>query len=222
MAILADYGNTIVSPILTLWNSFAAIFPRIVLAVIILFIGYVIALILGHVVKVVLEKLGLDAKVRKSRLTKSMGHNHLPGIFGEITKWYVFIIFFQVAVDKLNLGTLSSLLNVFVLWMPNLIASVLIVLFGVALGHYVEAKMTEHSKMKGMTMMSKGVKALIILIMTIVAARQISIRADLLDNIVMIVVGGLALGVALAIGLGVGLGMKGNVEKGLKNIKKYL
>ena len=220
MVTFVDYGASILSPVITLWNSFATVFPRIILAVIILIIGYFISLIIGHAVKVILEKLGLDAKVRKAKLTRAVGHTHLPGIFGEITKWYIFIIFLQVAVDKLNLGTLSTLLNIFVLWLPNLIAAVLIVLFGVAVGHYVEVKMTEHSKMKGIVSMSKVIKALIIIIMAIVAAQQISIKADLLENIITILVGGLALGIALAIGLGVGLGMKGDIAKSIKGLKK--
>lgn len=221
MAGFVESSAIIIDPLFTLWQSFKNVLPGIVGAIIVLIIGYLVALIIGHAVKIILEKLGLDAKVRKAKLTKTMGHTHLPAIFGEITKWYIFIIFLQVAVDLLNLGTLTSLLHVFVLWLPNLIAAILVVLFGLALGHYVEIKMREHTRMKGMIVASKITKVLIVILMTIVAAEQINLSFGIVRESFLIIIAAFALGIALALGIGLGLGMKGSCEKVLKDFKKY-
>ena len=130
---LAQTGALILDPLYTLWISFGKILPGLIAAIIILIIGYFIALIIGHVVRIILEKIGLDTKMRKAKLMKAVGHTHLPNILGEIVKWYIFIIFLQQAVALLQLGTLTLLLDRFVTWLPNVIAGVLIILFGFSL-----------------------------------------------------------------------------------------
>src|SRR3989338_140394 len=99
MGALAITGNIFLQPLYQLWVSFIAIFPSIVVALLLLILGYFIGLCLGHVVKWILNKVGLDQVVKKSGMSKQMGHTHLPNLFGELIKWFVFIIFLQVAVD---------------------------------------------------------------------------------------------------------------------------
>ena len=219
---LAETGAVILDPLYRLWLSFSDILPRLVVAIIILIIGYFIALILGHAVKIVLEKLGLDAKVRQSQMTKAIGHTHIPAVLGEITKWYIFIIFLQQAVSILSLGTLTGLLDTFVMWVPNVIAAALVILFGFAVAHFVEMKLTEHSKMKGVVGVSKIIKVVLLLMVFVVAMKQIGIETSLLENSVLILIGGFALGVALALGISMGLGLKGDAHKMFFDWKKKL
>jgi len=218
----AQTGTVILDPLYTLWLSFRDILPRLVLAIIILIIGYFIALILGHAVRIVLEKLGLDAKVRQAQITKAIGHTHIPAILGEVTKWYIFIIFLQQAVAILSLGTLTGLLDNFVMWVPNVIAAVLIILFGFAVAHIVEIKMTENSKLKGVVGVAKIIKVILLVMVFVVAIKQIGIEIGLLENAILILLGGFALGVALALGISMGLGLKGDAHKIFFDWKKKL
>lgn len=199
-------GVPLLDPLTSLWNSFVNILPGLVLAIIILIVGYLVALVIGHAVKVILERIGLDAKVRKANLIKQQGHMHFPGIFGEIVKWFIFLIFLQQAVAFLHFGILQSLLDQFVTWLPHVIAAALIILFGIGLAHFVEHKMLEHSSMAGIRQSAKAIKALIMIVLFIVALKQIGIQTSLLENIIIILVAGFALGVALAMGIGTGLG----------------
>ena len=80
-------------PLVMLWRSFVNLLPGLIAALLLLLIGYVIAFFLGHALKVILDKLGLDRWIAKARLTKAIGNVHISSIFGEITKWYVFVIF---------------------------------------------------------------------------------------------------------------------------------
>jgi len=213
-------ASSFVDPLYTLWLSFKNVFPGLIAAIIILIIGYIIAMLLGHAVRIILEKVGLDQKVRKAKLVKNVGHIHLPKIFGEITKWYVFIIFLQVVVDILNLGTLTIVLGKFVAWLPNVIAAILIFLFGLALGHLVEMKIVEHSSMKGALLVSHIVKIVVLIIVTVVALKQMGVEVSLLENLILLIVGALAAGIALALGIGMGLGMKKDAEKWVDNFQK--
>ena len=53
-------GSLILNPLLSLWASFINVLPGIVAAIIILILGYFVALGLGHLVRIVLEKAGLN------------------------------------------------------------------------------------------------------------------------------------------------------------------
>ena len=137
---LSTTGGLILNPLIELWNGFVTIIPGVVAAIILLIIGYFIAMGLGHLVRVIFEKAGLDAALQKAKFSKSVGAFHLSKILGEVSKWYIFLIFLAEAVNLLELGTLSALLQQFVLWLPNLIVAGLVIIFGVALAHFVSMK----------------------------------------------------------------------------------
>jgi len=206
-----------INPLVNLWNSFVEILPGIVAAVIILIVGYLIAYIIGHAIKLVLQKIGLDTRLAKAKLSKAIGYTHMSSVLGEIIKWYIFIIFLQAAVSVLNLGTLSVILNEFAFWLPNVIAAVIVVLFGLLFAHYVSLKLEEHTKMRGLKVMSRALKAVIMFIVLVVALGQIGIDVSILENGFLLVIAGFA----LALGLAFGLGSKKEAGEAIRRIRKY-
>jgi len=215
-------GSLIINPLLSLWIGFVNVLPGLVAAIIILLIGYFVALGIGHLLKVILEKAGLDNYMQRSKLTKSVGHMKLSHIFGEITKWYIFIIFLQAGVDLLNLGTLSAVLNEFVLWVPNVIIAAIIVIFGVAFSHFLGMKIEEHTEMSGIKFFSKLVKITILFIVVVIGLQQIGVDASILENTFLILVGALAIGIAVALGIGLGGALKQDSRGIVDDIKKLL
>jgi len=202
----------LLNPLFTLWQSTVDLLPGLVAAIILLIIGYFIGMIIGHAVRIILEKFKLDAKVKKAKLVKAVGHTHLPAIFGELTKWFIFVIFLQQGVALLRLGAFSNLLNEFVIWLPNVIAAVVIILFGLGLAHFVEMKMIQHSKMKGMKFFAGLMKIVIMIISVIVSLEQIGIQVSVVENTFLLIVGAFAVGIAVALGIGLGLGMKSQAQ----------
>ncbi len=211
-------AENLLNPLINLWNGFVNILPGLVAAIIILIIGYLIAFIIGHAIKLVLQKLGLDKRLAKAKVSKAIGYTHMSSVIGEIVKWYIFVIFIQAAVDVLSLGTLSTILNEFAMWLPNVIAAVIVVLFGLIFAHYVSIKIEEHSKVKGIKTLSKGLKAVIIFIIAVIALEQIGVDVSILKNGFLLLIAG----VALAIGLAFGLGAKKHAGEAMKKLKGIL
>ena len=60
-------GEMILNPLYTLWINVIDVIPSLVAAIIVIVIGWFIALILGHAVRVILEKIRVDEKVRKAK-----------------------------------------------------------------------------------------------------------------------------------------------------------
>lgn len=220
--IFTETTVSILNPLQTIWLKIVEVLPSLVAAIVVLIIGGFIAAILGHALRIILEKTKLDAWVKKAKLTKAVGHTHLPSLIGELFKWYIIIIFLQAAVALLNLGTISALLNSFVLWLPNLLIAVIIFLAGLAASHYVYIKVLEFTKMKGARMGAAVLKWVIIVLVSLVALKQIGIDVSVLENILLVVVGALAVGVALALGIALGLGLKKESQAFIKGIKKKI
>ncbi len=217
---LVATGNLFLQPLYQLWRDFVSVFPSIVVALLMLIVGYFIAFALGHFVKWLLEKAGVDKYTREAGFSKEFGHTNLPGVFSEIVKWFVFIIFLQVAVSVLQLSTLSDVLNSFVMWLPNLIVALIVFLAGVGLAHYVDKKVREHTKMRGMLVMSGVLKVVILFLALVIGLKQIGVQVSILENGFLILLGALGLGFALALGIGMGLGMRNEAEDVIHKWKK--
>ena len=219
---LLSTGNLFLKPLEQLWWDFIQVFPNIVVAILLLVLGYFVAFLVGHVVTWLLDKVGLNAYVKEARLTKEVGHTNIPGLAGEIVKWFVFIIFLQVAVEILNLNTLSSLLDQFVRWLPNVLVAIMVFFAGVALAHYIDYKIRSHTNMRGMKVLSGVLKVVVLFLAVVIGLAQIGVEVGVLENAFLIIVGALGLGFALAIGIGFGLGLKDEAEGIVNKLKKNL
>jgi len=219
---VAATGSLILSPLISLWLGFINILPGIVAAIIILIIGYFVSLGLGHLVRVVLEKAGLNRYMETHKMANIVGHIRLSHLFGEITKWYVFVIFITAAVGVLSLGQLSIILNEFVLWLPNVIVAAIIIIFGIALSHYVSMKIEEHTEMKGTKFLVKIFKVVLIYIVAVIAMNQIGVDVGILENTFLILIGALAVGVAIALGIGLGKSLNIQGKKIVKDLEDLM
>ncbi|MFH1229801.1 MAG: hypothetical protein V1678_05270 [Candidatus Aenigmatarchaeota archaeon] len=220
MALIETAAENLLNPLVNLWNSFVSIFPGLIAAIFILIIGYLLALIIGHVVKVVIQRAGIDKAILKFKLPPTIGKIKVSSVLGQITKWYIFIIFIQAAADTVNLGTLSVLLAQFALWLPQLIVAVLAVFLGLFLAHYLSNLIERESQMKGIKYISNLFKVMIMFIAVVIALEQIGVEVSILQNTFLVIIGSIGIGFALAIGLAFGLGLKDKAAGMYESIKK--
>jgi len=219
---LVETGNLFLKPLYQLWLDFVSVFPSIVVAILLLILGYFVAFLIGHVVKWLLQKVGLDKYIKEAGLSKEVGHTNLPSLVGELVKWFVFVIFLQVAVSILNLSTLSDLLDTFVRWLPNVLFAVIVFFAGVALAHYIDLKIREHTKMRGMRVVSGILKVVVLFMVVVVGLEQVGVKTGFVQNAFLILLGALGLGFALAMGIGLGLGLRDEAEEIVAKFKKNL
>tara|TARA_Y100000310_G_scaffold344775_1_gene459426 strand:- start:10864 stop:11529 length:666 start_codon:yes stop_codon:yes gene_type:complete len=217
LPIVFSAGEAIINPLVNLWLRFVDVIPGIILAIIILIIGYIIAFVLGHAVKIILQRAGLDRQVSKAKLTKSVGHVNVSSLLGEVVKWLIFLVFLGSAADQLRLGVLSDVILRFVSWIPGVIFGVLVVLFGLWLAHYIGSKIEEYGRVKGSRFASGIVKGVITFIAIVIGLEQIGVEVGILRVGFLIVLAG----ISLAIGLSFGLGGKKDASDYIKKIKKY-
>jgi hypothetical protein len=203
-----------------LGNSFVEILPGVIVAIIILIVGYGIGYLIGHAIKLLLEKIGVDKRLEKTKVLKSIGKFKLSALVGEIVKWYIFIVFLQAGSDVLKLGALSSILNSFVLWLPNLIAAIIILFAGLLLAQGLYHKVKETSDIRGTLSLGNVLRTAIIIIAVVIALDQIGIEISFLKDLILVLVAAIGVGLALAIGISFGLGGREEAAEYIKKMKK--
>lgn len=220
--VLPETTNQVINPLMSLWENVLTQVPGFIAAIIILIVGYIIALIVGKLIKIMIEKLSVDKAFKEIELPKSLKKLKVSSVIGGLTKWYIFIIFFQAAVDTINLGTLSIFLDRIVIWLPNLIIAALIIFIGLFLAHYISHLIKEEAGTRETKLVTSIVKIVIIFIALMVGLEQIGIQVNLLQQTFLILLASFGFGMALAFGLIFGLGMKKDADKIWEKIKKSL
>ena len=218
---ISTTGSLILNPLISLWNGFVGVLPGIIAAIIVLIIGYFVALGVGHAVKVLLEKAGLDGYLERSKFAKGAGHFNLSRILGEVTKWYIFLIFIQSGVDLLRLGTLSSLLNEFVRWLPNVIVAAVVLLIGILVAKFLEDVVRASVKAAGLVsanFLGALTKWAIFIFTLLIALNQLKVAEDIIR---IVIIGVVAAG-SIALGLAFGMGGVKHAESMIGDLRKRI
>ncbi len=194
-------------PAVQLWNAFLNALPGLAAAIIILVVGYFISLLLGFIIKEVLLKTGFDRWLTKSKLNKVIGGASLSAVAGTIAKWWIFIAFLASATSYLRLGEISALLVRFVTWLPNVLAAVVISIFGLIVVDYATDKI-RHKKLRGAELLADVVKFVSLVFIALIALGQIGLRIAFAQNVFIVIIAGVVLALALAIGISFGIALK--------------
>lgn len=218
MAFLEELGASVTQPIAQLvggvWNAL----PGIIGAILVLVVGYVVALLVHWLVAKGLEKVNFDKWIVKNTdLDKFIGKASLAEFIAVIAKWYTFILFLPPAADILS-TKLAVFLMLVAKWIPQLIAALVIALLGVVAAEYV-VQIVRKSKIKGANMVAIASRVVILIFTAIVALDHAGLEISVAENSFLIILGGVMLGGALAFGIGFGQALKDDAKKMIKNIK---
>jgi hypothetical protein len=199
--------DMVLEPLTTMLNKLMAYIPNLIGAMIILIIGFFIAKIIEVISKKISKKLGINKLSKQAgmdeRLQESKIAKDFPEIFGKILFWFVMFMFFMSASDTLGLDVVSKTLRTIMLYIPNLLASILILLFGLFVANMSKKSIQKrNSAIPSMTMAANLVSMIITVVTVSLAINQLEIETDLLNQVVSIVL--ISMGVALALSLGLG------------------
>ena len=206
---ITDWGTAVMTSLAAALSLFMAAIPRIIGFIVILIIGWLIAGVLAAAVAALLRAVKFNDLAQRSGLTgfvHNMGlRTDASGVMANIVKWFVRLIVLVVAFDALGLPAVSAVLQQFLLWIPNVVVAVVIlVIAGLAanaLGALVRGSAAE-AGLSNPGLLESITKAAIWGFGIVVAVNQIGIAQTLVNTLFMGLVGALALAIGLAFGLG--------------------
>ncbi len=187
--------------------EFVEFLPKLLGAVGVLVVGYLLAHLLRLLVRRLLENIDrlLPRQVSRRALQRLGDRHSFAEVVSRVLFWFVIFISLTVATEVVDLNVVSTWLSGLTTYLPQLLAAVLVGFVGIAAGKIVQEMIARLTRSMGVAQpMALGRTAqVVILIATgIIVAGQIGIEVAFLTQLAVIVVASVLGGAALAFGLG--------------------
>ena len=183
--------------------------PRVLAMIVVLVVGYLIARIAARAITALSKKIGLEIAAERSGLADSMQHmgikRNVPGIVGTIVFWLLMCVFIMAAVSILGLQDVSAAMYSVVSYIPKLLVATLVVVIGLLVASFLRGVVATSADRVGLTYaehLANGFYYVLVLVTFHAALTHLGMNLQLLENMVLIAFGALAIGFALAFGLG--------------------
>ena len=206
------------------FESIVSSLPGIIAAIIILIIGYIIGRIVGGCVKRLLEKAKADKKIAKNTMIKRMLDSvdmTFSKLMGVLVSLFFYVVFILAAVDVLQIQILSTFVNAVLLYLPHLIAGILVLIIGLISVEWIvsiiQNTMNQYKVLLAniITVFFRAVLTLVVIVITL---DQWKIDTSIIYTFIQT----LAWGVAAAIAVSFGWGLKDLVGNWAKKQSKQL
>jgi len=192
------------------FESIVAALPGIIAAIIILIIGYIIGRIIGGGVRRLLEKAKTDKKIAKNTMIKRMLNSvdmTFSKLMGVLVSFFFYVVFILAAVDVLQIQILSTFVNAVLLYLPNLIAGILVLIVGLIavewIVSFIQNTMNQY-KVSLANIITIFFRAVLTLVVIVITLDQWKIDTSIIYTFIQ----PLAWGVAAAIAVSFGWGLK--------------
>ena len=206
---MVDWQTTVVEPVEQMWASVLGFMPTLISVILILIVGWMLAALIQKVITRFLKLARLDAVSEKigiaNILTKGDINYTLSEIIGVMIYWLLMLVVFLMAVNALQLTVAAELLHGVILYLPNVIASVFILVLGIFFASIVANAVRTTAANAGIAQarsLGQFTQVIIVIFTIMESLNQLKIDTTILQLVVKAALYAVALGVGLAIGLG--------------------
>jgi hypothetical protein len=204
-----DTGDALKASLTGALNTFFAAIPRIIGFAVVLIVGWIISSLLARGVLALLHAVKFNELARRAGLAdfvQKMGvKDDSSAVLAGIVKWFVRLITLVVAFDTLGLPAVSNVLQQLLLWLPNLVVALVVLVIGGLAAKALSQLVRGASAEAGFTnadMLATVTRVAVWGFTIVVAVNQLGIATTLISTLLIGIVGALALAFGLAFGLG--------------------
>ncbi len=206
----SSYPTAIVDSLSNLYSEVVLFLPNLVVAVIVLILGWLIGTFLGRLVHSILEAIKIDVladQLGLDRLSARAGRKFSIAKLGHwVVKWFFFIGSLIAASEILGLTEVTNFLYQGVLtYAGHVLVSIIILLLGILAANFLSGVVSSAVKAGGLhssAMLASVTKWAIVIFTVIAALSQLQIATLFLQDLFRAVVALLAIAGGIAFGLG--------------------
>ncbi|MFA6322286.1 MAG: hypothetical protein WCX71_02300 [Candidatus Buchananbacteria bacterium] len=223
MTTINDWGEILKVSLNEIWFRLVDLIPSILGAILIFIIGIIVARVLGKIVSQVVKKIYIDRAAEttgiKSALEKIGFKIEISQALGWLITWFLYVVVLVTAADVLGLSQISVFLTDIVLYLPNVIVAIIMLIVGIIISNFVQVLVKETSLAADLTVgdFLAQVAKWAILVFTVMAAL---IQLKVATELIQILFTGLVFMLALAGGIAFGLGGQDKARQLLEKITK--
>jgi small-conductance mechanosensitive channel len=207
--IITDWGTALMSSLTEAMAMLFSAIPKILGFLVIVLAGWFIASLAEKAVAAVLRTIHFNDLAERSGFAdfvRKMGVNtDSSGMIGLMVKWFIRLIALVVAFDALGLPAVSDVLRQLLLWLPNVVVALMVLVIGGLAAHALSNVVRGAASEGGLgnpDFLAKVASTLVWAFAIVVAVNQIGIATELVNTLFMAFVGAIALAIGLSFGLG--------------------
>jgi hypothetical protein len=206
---MSSWQIVLLEPARSVLTQISQFMVNVLLVIVILIIGWLLSKLLKAVVTRALAVVKLDSLASRIELDKILEKGglsySLSELIGVICYWFGLLITFMVAINAIGLTIAAELLNKVVLYIPNVIAAIFILIISMfaatALKNIVKTAANNAGLSQG-KLLGQVVEVVVMIFAVFVALEQLNIGIRVTELTVGIILGSLGLALALSFGLG--------------------
>ena len=178
-------------------------------ALVIIVIGWLLSKGIRSIVSRILKALKVDRLSEKAGIAKFLAKGGVSGnlsdLIAVIVYWLFMLVVVMVTANVLGLKSVAALMDKIVLYIPNLLAALIVLFAGALLAVFLKKLVQTAARNAGMAharSMGFIAHSVIMLFAVIIALEQLKIGVSVLSQFITILFGSIGLALALSFGLG--------------------
>jgi len=183
--------------------------PRILAALTLILLGWIVAALVRRVTVRVLTAAELDVRCARWGLTGVIGRTgHRPALtelLGRLVYWAILLVSLLMAVEALEMPGTQGAVGVLLAFLPHVIVAVLVVVGGWMLAQFLAQAVliaAVNAQVAGATLLATAVRWLVLTVAAAVALTELGVAREMVLLVFGIAFGGAVLALSLAFGLG--------------------
>jgi hypothetical protein len=208
-ATVRDFSEATLTSLAAAMALFFAAIPKIIGFLAIIIIGWIVASLIARAIAAVLRSIRFNELAVQSGFSGFIQNTGMQtdaaGAIALTAKWFVRLIALVVAFDALGLPAVSDVLRQLLLWIPNLVVGIVVLVIGGlaanALANLIRGA-TAQGGFSHPDLLATVAKVAVWAFAIVIAVNQIGIAETLVNTLFMAVVGAVAIALGLAFGLG--------------------
>jgi len=218
---LVNISDTLLASINNAVLAISLFVPKFLAGFVVLLIGIIVASIFRRVVVEVFKTLKVESFLHKYGVPEMREEFTWTNVLAEIVRWFVIIIFLIPTAEVWGLSKITSVLNGFLLYLPNVFVAAVIALVGLVfarLTHDVLQVSFKGVDSKTSTTVASVARWAVNVFVVLAVLNQLGVASDL----IRILFTGFVAMLAVAGGIAFGLGGQGAAKEVVDGLKKKL
>jgi hypothetical protein len=203
-----DNVNMLVEPIRESLHQIGAFLPRLLLAIVVLIIGWLVAKVVRFAIVKALHAINFNVITEKAGIDRFLQQGGAAidtiRVLGGLFYWLVILAALMIAFNTLDLAYVTDLIGRIVLYLPRVMVAVVILVFGAYFARFIATALATYLRNVGAheaALMGRLALYAIMAFVIMIALDQIGL-GDIIRETFLVIVAAVALAFALAFGLG--------------------
>lgn len=186
------------------WENIVEFTPRLIGALLILLIGWLLSVLIRSILRRVLERVGFDRLLERAGMGGALREREYSAsaVVAGIVYWIALLITFLLAAEALQVEELSNLLAGLIAYLPLVIVAIVILVVAGALGAFLADLVRPWAEQRGVGWLAPVARWAVIVFAVVAAFNTLNLAETVVNTVFIALVSAAAVALAIAFGVG--------------------